>query len=180
MDNNNNNNPPEDRWIARFVSRLTDEEAYDLLEALTHYTSGLLSQSVIRGKTARAEAGATPYRAPLGYLNARRITAGKVHRTIAVDPVRGPLVRQAFRAYATGRYRVAALAKLLAAKGLCMRPSKSPQQRPLSPALLRKLLRNPYYLGMVPYRGKTYPGRHKALVDRATFRRVQRQLALER
>ena len=39
------------------------------------------------------------------------------------------------------------------------------------------LLRNPIYVGEVAHKGVTYPGRHGAIIDRATFDSVQRQLA---
>ena len=39
--------------------------------------------------------------------------------------------------------------------------------------MLHKMLRNPYYVGIVTWGGKTYPGKHDPLIDHATFDRVQ-------
>ena len=38
---------------------------------------------------------------------------------------------------------------------------------------LATMLRNPYYIGIVQYNGKTYKGRHEPLVDETTFQEVQ-------
>ena len=38
------------------------------------------------------------------------------------------------------------------------------------------MLRNPYYKGLVTYRGVSYPGRHEPLVDELLFEQVQAML----
>ncbi|MAF96636.1 MAG: hypothetical protein CMM60_12905 [Rhodospirillaceae bacterium] len=39
------------------------------------------------------------------------------------------------------------------------------------------MLSNPLYIGRIPYKGETYPGQHKAILDQATWDTVQRILA---
>jgi hypothetical protein len=46
---------------------------------------------------ARLKSGSWPFKAPLGYLNAK--TSGK---TLVADPERAPFVREAFTRFATG------------------------------------------------------------------------------
>jgi hypothetical protein len=42
---------------------------------------------------------------------------------------------------------------------------------------LHTLLRNPYYMGMVPYRGAIYAGTHEPLITPETWNEVQKVLA---
>ncbi|GAB2499275.1 hypothetical protein CATRI_07345 [Corynebacterium atrinae] len=42
---------------------------------------------------------------------------------------------------------------------------------------MAQILRDPYYLGIVTYKGHTYPGRHQPLVSEALFAKVQEFLA---
>jgi hypothetical protein len=45
--------------------------------------------------------------------------------------------------------------------------------KPLEVSHLHRLLRHPYYVGLVRYRGAIYPGKHEPLIDRPTWERVQ-------
>ena len=56
------------------------------------YSRGNLGLEVVKGATQKAKLGGTVGKAPLGYLNVRRIDDnGREVRTVEVDPVRGPL-----------------------------------------------------------------------------------------
>ena len=49
-------------------------------------------------------------------------------------------------------------------------------QRPSGPvgrSTFFKILRNPYYIGLVPYKGANHPGSHEPLINLATWQRVQ-------
>jgi hypothetical protein len=48
--------------------------------------------------------------------------------------------------------------------------------KPFDTANLRHLLRNVAYLGKVRHRDQTHPGQHQAIIDSATFEKVQRLL----
>ena len=43
---------------------------------------------------------------------------------------------------------------------------------------LHQMLHNPYYTGLVTYKGEIFPGRHEPLVSQSLFERVQEVLAL--
>jgi len=49
--------------------------------------------------------------------------------------------------------------------------------RPFTRGHLYKLLSNPIYIGRIPHRTTSHPGNHQAIIDRATWDRVQAQLA---
>jgi site-specific DNA recombinase len=49
---------------------------------------------------AKAQAGGTLGKAPLGYVNVRVDVDGREVRTVALDPERGPLIKPLFEYYA--------------------------------------------------------------------------------
>lgn len=61
-------------------------------------------------------------------------------------------------------------AKRYSAKG------KHHGERPFTRGHLYKLLSNPIYIGRVPHKASSHPGQHPAIVDRATWDAVQKQL----
>ena len=61
----------------------------------------------------------------------------------------------------------------LAERGLRTRASGRWPSGPLSMSKLAVVLRDPYYTGVVTYQGEQYSGRHKPLITRELFERVQ-------
>ncbi len=79
----------------------------------------------------------------------------------------------AFHAYATGDWSVTRLAAELAARGLATRPGPNTPARPLTVNGLHRLLRRPYYKGVVVHNGVEHPGRHEPFIDPVTWATVQ-------
>lgn len=98
---------------------------------------------------------------PFGYRRAGRM--------IELDPVLAPQVREVFRRYAAGE-RIWHIA----------RDWNASTGRRTSYVVLKKMLRNPVYIGRVVVNGQEFPGRHEPLVSEALWRRVQRRLAEDR
>ncbi|MGH2706152.1 MAG: recombinase zinc beta ribbon domain-containing protein [Actinomycetota bacterium] len=90
-----------------------------------------------------------------------------------LDPTRALLVREAFRLW---DYSLAELQAAMAAKGLSSPHARKPGAPP-PVSLFGRMLANPFYVGMVEWGGVRYPGRHKPLVSKALFNRVQEVLA---
>ena len=124
----------------------------------------------------KVEQGGTVGRAKLGYLNVRKDFNGRLVNTIDVDYERAPLVAWAFEQYATGRYSISQMTSMLEARGLTTRPSPSRPAQAVSRSRLALILRNPYYTGVMRYKGKLYVGRHEPLVSKETFLKVQEVL----
>ncbi|SIS11645.1 Recombinase zinc beta ribbon domain-containing protein, partial [Microbacterium sp. RURRCA19A] len=116
-----------------------------------------------------SQADSTIGRAKLGYINDRAEFDGRLVNTISLDQERAPLIRFAFEQYATDRYSVWQLAGLLSDMGLTSRGPRDRPTRPVSTSAVAKILRDPYYTGMLPYKGELYAGRHPALVTQETF-----------
>lgn len=153
---------------------------HGIMSSIAEFYSRNLATEVIKGSTEKAKRGGTPGPAPIGYLNTREMVDGREVRTVALDPERAPLIKQAFALYATGHFSINELVTLLAAEGLRSRGNRRYSPRPINHSTLHELLSNPYYAGWVTYRGQTYKGRHEALVSQAMFDQVQAVLDAHR
>jgi len=146
---------------------------HGMLASFSEYYSRNLAAEVVKGATQKAKRGGTPGPAPIGYINVIARIEGRDIRTVDLDEERAPLIRWAFETYATGHYSLADLVSLLEARGLRSRGSRRYEPRRLNHASVHRILTNPYYVGVVSYRGKRYPGRHPKLVTQTAFERVQ-------
>jgi site-specific DNA recombinase len=185
-----------DLWVAYGVLQNHGVELSSVSEPIDNSPTGMLllgimgtiaaherrqlSVEVNRGLTQKVEVGGTPGLAPLGYRNTTQDIDGRAVRTVVLDEKRAPLVRDAFKFYATGDYSLAELAAILEELGLRSRPTKRTPEQALGINRLSGILRNPYYIGQVRYAGKTYKGRHPPLVDEGTFQEVQDLLTAKR
>ncbi|GAB2684402.1 recombinase family protein [Barrientosiimonas humi] len=122
----------------------------------------------------KAENGGTLGVARIGYKNVRIEHEGRQVNTIAVDETRAPLIRTAFELYASGDYTLSALYDKMESLGLKTRPTRRWKSQPLSISKLHRMLRDPYYVGVVTYKGEQYPGRHEPIIDQDLFDAVQR------
>ena len=149
----------------------------DAMEAITDIMNEVqvrMNGEDVKVKMAhKVEQGGSVGRAKLGYLNVRKDFGGRLVNTIDVDPERAPLITWAFEQYATGRYSIARLQRLLETQGLQTRPSPSNSSKTVSTSRLATILRDPYYTGVNRYKGKLYVGRHEALVSKETYLKVQ-------
>jgi site-specific DNA recombinase len=146
---------------------------HGIMSSIAEFYSKNLANEVIKGSTQKAKAGGTPGRAPTGYLNVRKMENGREIRTIEIDPVRGPLMAWAFEEYATGEWTTRTLLAELTRRGLNTTPSAQMPSKPLVLSNFNRLLHNPYYRGVVTYRGVQYEGVHPPLVSVETWNRVQ-------
>ncbi len=123
-----------------------------------------LREEVRKGFEGRLKQGVYPLPAPVGYLDCG---AGKPK---ALDPVRAPLVRQAFDLYASGGFSYHSLAAEMRTRGLRSRTAKA-----LSKNAIARMLRNPFYIGLIRIErtGRTYQGAQEALLTKRVFDRVQ-------
>jgi site-specific DNA recombinase len=149
---------------------------HGIMSSIAEFYSRNLATEVIKGSVQKAKNGGTPGKAPVGYLNVRHMVNGLEGRTVEVDPERGPLMTWAFETYATGEWTIRTLLAELTERGLTTVPGPKTPGRPLTVSHLHRLLRHPYYVGIVRYRGVLYEGKHEPLVDNDTWQRVQELL----
>jgi len=121
-----------------------------------------LSENVKRGLRQKLRNGILPTLAPLGYLNDTR------NHTIVVDQQMAPLVRRTFELYATGRYPLRELRRIMNAEGLNKRRNKE-----LAVSNYQRLLVNPFFYGAIKYLGEFYEGKHKPIISKALYDKCQ-------
>ena len=147
---------------------------HGIMSSIAEFYSRNLATEVTKGLTQKVAQGGTPMRAPIGYLNVRRTDdAGREIRTVDVDPERAPLIAWAFEQYAGGETSVTGLLRDLTARGLLTVPTPKRPSKPLGKNTLYKLLTNPYYAGVIRYKGALHPGAHEPIVEPALFDQVQ-------
>ncbi|MDR3526090.1 MAG: recombinase family protein [Rhizomicrobium sp.] len=123
-----------------------------------------LRDEVRKGFYGRLKQGFYPLPAPIGYVD---MGGGKVKE---IDPVRGPLVREAFELYASGTMCLRTLQAEMKRRGLLTKSGK-----PLPLNSLHQMLRSSFYIGQIhiAITGEVFEGNHEPLVSKATFDRVQ-------
>ena len=133
----------------------------DIQMVLAAHYSRNLSFEVKKGLYGRIKQGHYPFKAPVGYLDNG---AGNLK---TIDPIKGPLVRQAFELYASGEYSVSSLTQEMARRGLT-----GWIDRPVVRSNMATILRNPFYIGKMIVRGTLYDAAHQPLISAAQFQRV--------
>ena len=147
-----------------------------LLGAVNAYRSRDDGRKIKEGLVRKAQNGGTPNRARLGYLNVKHWDGKNDIRTVERDPARAHLLEWAFQAYATNEWSVRALADELYGRGLRTRAYKGRKPGKVSHAALHEILRDPYYIGVVEYKGVRYEGEHPKLTTPDVFEQVQQLL----
>ena len=107
----------------------------------------------------KAEQGLYPSAAPPAYRNAIR----DEQRIIEIDPVTGPVMREAFERYATGVVGLHELAHWAWSRGLRTRNGGKVAHTTLSTLLKRRT-----YCGDVDWGGVLVEGKHEALISRVS------------
>ncbi len=149
-----------------------------ILASVNQYRSSSEGIDISRKMEHKARSGGTIGPAPLGYLNVKEEFEGRLVSAVAIDPERAPLIREGFELYATGDYSLDRLQRSMADRGLVARVTRARTTvRPVSRNKWHQMLSNPYYMGMITYRGEVLPGRHEAIVSPDMFAKVQEVLA---
>jgi site-specific DNA recombinase len=125
-----------------------------------------LSENTKRGLRQKVRRGEFPSKAPIGYINDVRT------KSIVIDKRLAPHVVAAFELYATGSKRLEDIAIFLASKGI-----KTKSNKLLSKDQVKHMLKNTFYYGHFYYGGEVHEGKHKAIVDKRLFDKVQAVLA---
>ncbi|MEZ5246683.1 MAG: recombinase family protein [Acidimicrobiales bacterium] len=146
---------------------------HSIMSGIAEFYSRNLAHEVKKGLHQKAKSGGTPTQAPIGYLNARAKIDGREIKTVDLDDERSPHIRWAFETFAGGDWSLSEIAEELEARGLRRRPTVRYAATPLSRSQVHRMLRNPYYVGIVRYAGVDYVGKHEPLVDLATWQQTQ-------
>lgn len=127
--------------------------------------------NVKRGLKNRAEMGHRPCMPPLGYMLKRNFN-GK--NKVLIDPVRAPIIRQAFEKVANGETTGRMLYKWMKEVGFM-----GLKGRPMVLSSIYRMLQNTYYFGMFEYpsgSGNWIRGDYDPLINKEMYDKVQKQL----
>ena len=138
--------------------------SFNVMAAVAQYYSDNLRTEVLKGKDEKVLQGWLPCGAPYGYEN-----SDDRDEPIKPHPEKSKAVGRIFELYATGNFTFVSLADQLDAEGFVYQKS----QRKFVRTALSYILNNRFYLGELIWHGKTYPGRHKPLVEHHVFKACQ-------
>ena len=124
-----------------------------------------LKENVTRGMRQKIRNGVWPLWALLGYLN------NPITRGIDVDKKKAPLVKKMLKVYASGNHTLKKMSEWSKKNGL-----KSNLDNDISPGQIQTTLKNIFYIGLMKYKKEVFEGKHKPLISKKLFDRVQEVL----
>ncbi len=137
----------------------------DVLISVASFQVENQALDVKRGMLEKVKSGDWPVEAPLGYKN------DKNTRTIVLDDKKAPYVRQLFEMYAAEHMSLRLLSRKAYELGL-----RSRHGNRIWASGIETILKNPFYYGMMPYKGSLYPGNHTPIITKDLFDKVQTTL----
>lgn len=125
-----------------------------------------LSDNVKRSREQKLKNGEWPGKAPIGYRN----VAKNGSKDIGPDEERAPLIKEIFELYASGKYSMKGLAKVMKEKGLTNHASG----KPVGTSQIELILKNPFYYGIMATDGKEYQHHYEPLISLCLFNKVKK------
>ena len=124
-----------------------------------------LSENTKRGLRQKVRRGEYLSVAPVGYINDVRT------KSIVVDRKKAKVIEAAFEYYATGNARLEDVSDFLAQRGILSRGGKK-----IHKTRATFILSNPFYTGLFRYAGELHEGKHKPIIAKKIFDKVQEVL----
>ena len=117
-----------------------------------------LSEEVIKGLTQKAKEGYVTGNPPYGYK--------KLDKKVSIiDEEKAPFVTRAFELYAGGNLSLSKLSCQLYEEGYIFKDTCPKAYK----SQLENILKNPFYYGMVVFKGVLYDGKHDPLITKELF-----------
>jgi DNA invertase Pin-like site-specific DNA recombinase len=127
-----------------------------------------LREEAMKGWAEKLEQGWLPGVPPPGYVN--KTVNGK--RIQVVDEAAWRIVKEMFELFLQPGQNGKTITKEMALRGVRTRKG-----RPYVHGRVDEMLKNPYYIGVIRWDGKEYPGNHETFIDRALWERVQEKMS---
>jgi site-specific DNA recombinase len=124
-----------------------------------------LSDNVKRGNEQKVRSGEWTGKAPIGYLN---IPLENEKHTIVPDPERSQYIRKIFEIYGEGNCSMKMLADKMKALGL-----RSKKGKALSTSMIEFVLKNPFYYGIMLWKGNLYPHKYERIISENLWQRAE-------
>ncbi|HEU0080820.1 MAG TPA: recombinase family protein [Candidatus Paceibacterota bacterium] len=138
-----------------------------IIAGVNQLQSQITSRKTKKSMQQRFNDGWWPTRATLGYLNVGEEN-NPDKRIIVVDPIKGPVVTELFRKYATGNHPMLELREWIFKKGLTSHTGGK-----LGLANMFKIIANPFYHGEMVWGEMRKMGKHTPLTSQEVFERCR-------
>ena len=158
-----------------------------ILASVNQFQSQLSGRKTKKGMQTKFDLGDYPGWAPVGYLNKRVNENGviqdmqkdnltgeeyltkksKTKGTIIKDPEKFELVKQALKMYLTNNYSALEISDIMCAKGL-----RSQQGKRVCNSVILRMLRDPFYCGIIRWKGQEKIGNHEAMITIQEHERI--------
>lgn len=141
--------------------------AYQMFVMMAENYTNCISDNVKRSFEKKLQEGTILGTAPIGYLNAKDENGKSIAK---LDPERAFLVKKMFEEYSTGLYSLKEIRNKTIEWGL---KNKTKSNTYLSVSQIDKLLKNPFYYGIMKYKGLLYPHIYSPLISKELFFQCQ-------
>jgi len=116
--------------------------------------------------------GWQPTPPPLGYIS---VGGDRERKTCEPDTYVAPIIKELFELYATGNYSILEIQDWLADKNLLSKSGTT-----ICHSVINTILSNPFYYGMIRWRGETKAGNQRPIISKELFETCQYVLAKHR
>lgn len=135
-----------------------------ILASVNQFQSDINSRKTKKGLQEKFDSGWWPGWAPMGFISETK----DEKKIVAPDPERWDLIKKAFNMYLTGSYSAIEIADILFREGLRSKTAKR-----ICNSVMISTLKNPFYAGIMRWKGQEKIGKHKAMITPGEFQRVQ-------
>jgi site-specific DNA recombinase len=139
--------------------------SFNVLAAVATFYSENLRSETLKGLNEKVEQGWLPTKAPYGYVN----DASDRAEPIKLHQVNSRTVVRMFELYALGNHTFDSLAEKLYREGYVYLQNQPKFLR----TGLSHFLHNRFYIGEIVWHGRLFKGKHRPLIDKATFEACQ-------
>lgn len=141
-----------------------------ILASVNQFQSDLSGRKVRRVLQEKFEQGWWPGWAPLGYINVAIGESDNGHRVRKIvkrDPKNWRILQEGFKLYLTGSYSADELRDVLHEKGVRSKTGKK-----IAHSIMVNTLKNPFYAGLMVWRGQRRMGRHEPMISLPEHERI--------
>lgn len=141
-----------------------------ILASVNQFQSDLSGRKVCKALQEKFNQGWWPALAPLGYVNVavgNGIDGQKEMNIIKCDPDRWEILKDGFNLYLTGDYSADEVRDMLHKKGMLSRTDKK-----IPHSVMVRVLRNPFYAGLMVWNGQEHMGRHRPMITLSEHKRI--------
>ena len=150
--------------VLSLESKANEKFIWNIKVSVAQYYINNLSEEVKKGQLEMLDQGQLPAPAKIGY----QTVGEKGHKTHIPKKPEATHIAKMFDLYATGQYSTRGLPDVMAEQGLRSRTGQA-----LHKSDIHRILCDPYYYGMIRWKGRLYPGKHEAIIEKNTYDTVQ-------